>query len=272
MKSAFKILPQNSTDKTFNLLVEAGRAGIALLWYSKDPLTVEGISVYQSQKNIADTTLAEDVQKLLASENIPHYNAVTIFYNFKETLLVPNEYYNEDSRKEMLDLVYGSLPGSQYFAEPVKGVNATNIYKVPSAVHEVLSNRFFAAATKHSNSCVNAYADKDLYCVIYNSYIKVILYKNSKLQLTQFYDYNIPADVAYHLLNICTQHQLSASEITLTLSGFIDEQSNLYEELYRYFLNIKMDEIADDIQVSDEIKTHPNHFFSFLINLVKCAS
>ena len=48
----------------------------------------------------------------------------------------------------------------------------------------------------------------------------------------------------------------------------------IFLKLFENIINIiiKMDEITDDIEVSDEIKVHPPHFFSFLINLVKCAS
>lgn len=273
MKTAFKILPALSTGKDYHLLAEAGRDGISLVWYSKDPLKVEGLFVYHSQKNITDLTLAEELQKLFAGENLPHYQSCRICYNFKESLLVPDEYYKEQYRSRMLDCVYGDMPGNRDFSAPVKSINAMNIYRVPDAVEEALGNRFFAAETFHSNSSLIAYAqEKDLYCIIYNSYIKTLLFINGRLQLVQLYDYSMPADVAYHLLNICAQHGVSPSEITLTLSGFIDKQSNLYEELYRYFLHINMDELPEGIEVADDIRTYPGHFFSFLIALVKCAS
>lgn len=273
MKTAFKILPPLSTGKTYHLLLEAGRDGISLVWYSKDPLTIEGIFIYQSGKNIPDITLAEDLQRLLATENLPNYHSCIICYNTREALMVPAKFYSSASNEEMLNCMYGEMPGSQLFAEPVKDMDAFNIYRVPGNIHEALTNRFFAANVVHSNSLLVPYhREKSLYCIIYNSYIKVILFKDGKMQLVQLYDYNTPSDVAYHLLNTCTQHQLSPSEITLTLSGFIDQQSNLYEELYRYFLNIEMEGIPQDTEVSDEIKSQPEHFFSFLTALVTCAS
>lgn len=273
MKTAFKILPALSTGKAYHLLAEAGRDGISLVWYSRDPLKVEGLFVYHSQKNITELTLAEEMQQLLASENLPHYHSCSICYNFKESLIVPGEYYKEQNNMQLLDCLYGEMPGSKYFSEQVKDMNATNVYRVPGAVEEALGNRFFAATTIHSNSwLISCTKQKDLYCIIYNSYIKALLFIDGRLQLVQLYDYSTPADVAYHLLNICTQHQLSPSAITLTLSGFIDRQSNLYEELYRYFLHINLDELPERVEVADEIRTYPDHFFSFLIALLTCAS
>ena len=273
MKAAFKILPELSTGKEYHLLVEAGRDSISLVWYSRAPLKVEGLFIYQSAKNSSDTTLAEDIQKLLAAEQLPHYHSSVICYNFKETLIVPGKYYNNDNSAAMLDCIYGEMPGNRQFTERLEGMDAYNIYRVPAAIQEAFSNRFFAAGTFHSNSLlIPCHQQKELYCIVYNSYIKILLFKEGKLQLAQLFDYNTPSDVAYHLLNTCAQHHIDPAALTLTLSGFIDQQSNLYEELYRYFLNITMEELPQDVEVADEIKTYPEHFFSFLIDLVTCAS
>ena len=273
MKAAFKILPELSVGKEYHLLAEAGRDSISLVWYSKEPLKMEGLFIYQPARNSSDTTLAEDIQKLLATEQLPHYHSAVICYNFKETLLVPGKFYNNDNSADMLDCIYGDMPGNPLFSEKLKETDAYNIYRVPGAIHEAFSNRFFAAGTFHSNSLLVPYLQQEeLYCIVYNSCIKVLLFKEGKLQLAQLFDYNTPADVAYHLLNTCAQHHIDPAAITLTLSGFIDQQSNLYEELYRYFLNIQMEELPQDTAVADGIKAYPEHFFSFLIALVTCVS
>ncbi|RYY64347.1 MAG: DUF3822 family protein [Chitinophagaceae bacterium] len=246
---------------------------MSLVWYSKHPLKIAGLFVYQATKNISDGILAEELQKLLATENLPHYNSSSIRYNFKEGLLVPSAHYKEADREKLLACMYGEMPAAKYYSASATKPAATHIFAVPEVVDDVLSTRFFGADVSSSNPCLIEYAaQKELFCIIYNSYIKAILHVNGKLQIVQLYDYNTPADVAYHLLNVCQQHQISASEITLTLSGYIVEQSNLYEELYRYFLNIKMDDLSADIELNDEIREQPAHFFSFLIALVQCAS
>jgi hypothetical protein len=273
MKTAFKIVPELSTNREYHLLAEAGRDTISLVWYSKEPLKIEGLFIYQTGKDITGQTLAENIQTLLANENLPHYHSCSICYNFKESLLIPAEYYTAGNQAEMLHCIYGDNVAATIFSEPVKNVDAFNIYRVPASIHEAMINRFFAANIQHSNSLlVPSYLTKDIYCIVYNSYIKVFLFSNGNLQLLQLYDYNTPADVAWHLLNVCTQHHVSPAEVELTLSGFIDQRSNLYEELYRYFLHIKMEEWPEGVGLAEEIRTYPEHFFSFLITLVKCVS
>ena len=273
MKTAFKILPELSGEREYHLLVEAGRDGVSLVWYSQNPLKIEGLFIYQAQKDLAEVSTAENIQQLLATEDLPAFHSSFICYNFKESLIVPDEYFKEQQQAELLNCVYGSMQGSRIFNEPVAGLDAVNIYRIPERVHAALSNRFASARTKHSNSLLVPFLkNKNLYCIVYNSSVKILLYTNGNLQLVQMYEYSTPSDVAYHLLNTCTQHGCAPSEITLTLSGFIDTQSNLYEELYRYFLTIDMDELPQGIDVPDEVRNYPDHFFSFLISLVKCAS
>lgn len=229
--------------------------------------------IYQAAKDLPGNTYAEELQQLLTSENLLHYHSCTVSYNYKDTLVIPSKYYREADQAAMLDLVYGKTVDMQLFTETLAPGDAVIAYRIPERVHQVLTNRLSAPEIVNSNTCLIRHASaRDLYCIIYNNYIKVVLHKHGQLQLVQLYDYNTPSDVAYHLLNICQQHDLSPSTIRLTLSGFIDLQSNLYAELYRYFLHIEMDEAAEEIVIAEEIKTYPAHYFSSLIALTKCAS
>jgi len=273
LKTAFKILPETSLDKTYDLLIEIGRGGFSLTWYSLMPFKMEGLSIYQAQRNSDDFMYADDLNKLLASETLPPYRSCKICYNFKEGMPVPNTCYDAAAREAMLNDVYGFTTGAVYFTQPVANTEFSYIYRVPKAIDDVLKNRFAEATILHTNACLIASKKElELYCVIYNSYIKCILFKGNELQIIQSYDYQTPSDVAYHLLNICNLHNILPESITITLSGFVDMQSSLYEEIYRYFLNVQMEQLPQEVDITDEIKAYPTHFFSYLISLIQCAS
>ena len=102
--------------------------------------------------------------------------------------------------------------------------------------------------------------------------MKVVLFKGGEVQMVQIFEYTTPTDAAYQLLNICNQYDLSPKEIPLTVSGFIDKKSNLFDELYRYFLNIDLDKPDNGVAIATHISQYPVHFFSHLILLVKCVS
>ena len=150
-----------------------------------------------------------------------------------------------------------------------------NHYRIPKEIAAVFTERFPKAVFFHSTSLQLEQLNQEtdlLYCIIYHNSLKTILYKEGKLQIVQQFNYTIPEDVAYHLLNICEQFAVKPSEIPLRLSGMIDEHSKLYIELYNYFLNIHFENVADGIYTTDEMKTLPAHFFSHLTSLALCVS
>ena len=275
MKTAFKIQPTSNTEQTFDLLIEVGWEGISFLYYKKDPLSIEGLYIYYFDKHITAMQMADELDSFFAEQNMPGYNNCTVCYNYKECTIVPASMYDEKMLADILNLLFvNNSPVSDY-QEKIESMDAFILYRVDKNVEGVLQRHFTNAKTYHSNSLqIPELRDKNdfLYCIIYQKSIKVILYKNADLQIIQYFDYTTPADVAYYLLNLCALHGLSASGIDITLSGFIDKKSNLYDELYRYFLNIQLDENVKDIEVANDIGQYPLHFFSHLILLVKCVS
>ena len=95
----------------------------------------------------------------------------------------------------------------------------------------------------------------------------VIAAKGIHFLLAQTFEYVTPADVLYYLLKICQQFSLSQQELQLQLSGLIDKQSSMYNELYQYFINIEFRD-ANWKMIND----YPAHFFTSLNDLARCES
>jgi hypothetical protein len=144
---------------------------------------------------------------------------------------------------------------------------------VPVTVHTVITKSFPGAAVRHSSSMqLQASGTTDIHCIVFHNTIKVILFNRGQLQFVQQFHYKTPEDVVYHLLNTCEKYDVTVNEVVLMLSGMIDARSNLYQELYKYFLNISFAAVSDEVFLSPDIKTFPAHFFSHLTALAKCVS
>lgn len=275
MKTAFKILPEAGAENSLDLMIEIGWENISFVYYTKNPFKVEGLSIYSFEKNITAIDLAEELSVFFGEEILPSYSVSHICYNFKQATLMPVSYYKENMLTDILDCLYGKNNQASYYTEPVIGMDAIVAYRVDNRIETVLKQTFSNAAIQHALALqlpfLNTKVDT-VYCIVYQSSIKVILLKNKTLQIAQYFEYTTPADVAYVLLNVCTQHQVSTQECKVILSGFIDKKSNLYDELYRYFLNIHLDDENDEAMVSQPISQYPSHFFSHLILLAKCVS
>ena len=275
LKPTFKILPINSLEKTSHLLIEAGEECISFVYYSKHPLRIEAVLIYNFENNGSDVEMAKELSQFFMQESLPGFVYCNICYNNKESILQPSLFYKQNLLPSTLDALYGINTSASCYAESIAGMDAHVTYRVDKRIEKELKQRFPMAVTQHVLALqIPAFIKKQdlFYCIVYQRSIKVILIKDQIVQLVQFFEYSTPADTAYHLLNVCTQHGITPQEITLMLSGFIDRKSNLYDELYRYFLNIEMDVPDAEVEITEAVSQYPLHFFFFFFSLAKCVS
>jgi len=98
-----------------------------------------------------------------------------------------------------------------------------------------------------------------------------IIINESKLQIAQTLSYSSPEDILYYLLKACNEFSLSRGEIQLYVSGLIEKDSQLFKELYQYFLNTKFRESTWKTHGAEE-NGYPAHFFTSLNDVARCAS
>ena len=92
----------------------------------------------------------------------------------------------------------------------------------------------------------------------------VLITKGNRLLVLQQHEYETPADVLFHLLSYVRYLGLSQQETPVELSGLIERDSSLYQELYQYFIRLWFHEAG--------WSNEPAHFFSNLNALASCVS
>jgi hypothetical protein len=99
----------------------------------------------------------------------------------------------------------------------------------------------------------------------------VAVFKGTNIQLMQSYSYQTPDDVSYYLLAICNRFNISQEKVTLIVSGLLDEQSRLYQELLKYFLQVQWDRLPDSVKLDASFAAFPDHYFSPLLKMALCV-
>ncbi|MFZ1530118.1 MAG: DUF3822 family protein [Ferruginibacter sp.] len=274
MKTAFFILPEGEKQ---HVLLEAGTDGFACIFFTRDPFCINGASVYDFSNDVSPLSLQGNFEKIMNDNRKFFENAlsVSVMLNVKETILVPREYFNESSAEEMLGLVFGEDKNTSVFKDELNGLGAVNIYRTHHKLAGMLSRQFTAAPTRHSTTVqLNCFTanDNTLHCIVYPHKLKIILFKNGKFQLAQYFSYGTPDDAVYHLLGVCGHHGIPAPVVSLQLYGLIDEKSNLYGEIYKYFAHVQFAAVPAGTQLSQEIIQYPPQFFSHLVIAATCGS
>ncbi len=272
LKTGCNIPIKTGESTPVHLILELGDFGLSVMWFTKNPISIKGLSVYIFED---EDDYVENIKSIFKSSNIESTNpaSIQICYNYKESMLVPDKYYQSELNDHMLSLLNGDSDDTFIKDDHIENFAIHNIYRIPQNIYSLIQHQFPNASAIHSSS-LQIQQKKEghfLYCVVFYDAIKVILYVDGLLNLVQQFKYSSPEDVAYHLLNTCQQHDMKPSEIKLRLYGMIVKDSNLYQQLHNYFLDIDFITIPEEINVRQEINDLPAHFFSHLTELATCV-
>ena len=174
----------------------------------------------------------------------------------------------------MLQLIYGDALQGVVEHELLTPHHLQLIYKLPAAVKNVFNNHYpFSIQSHQSSSLINFDSNnKDvLYAVFYPEFVTVLLRVNGQLQTIQQFEFATPEDAVYHLLNLCQSFETVAANTVLTVSGMIDIDSILYQELFKYFQSVNCKVLPDNFKYTEAITQHPAHYFSHLFYCASCV-
>lgn len=223
-----------------------------------------------------DESTASSVYDLIAANPLleQRFNKTHIIYDYTPSVMVPDQYMSGNENRAMLELVYGDQRDAVIRNDYLSRHWIHNIYSIPSPVDAVMTRYFSWATCSHLFSLlpdIIQSGGNHLYCILDTEQLTVLLQKDGKLQLTQHFSFKTPEDVAYHLLNICTNFEVNVKEVSVHITGMIDADSALYKELYKYFLNIIFEGLPAAFQYPEQINEYPAHYFSHLFAIAACV-
>jgi hypothetical protein len=273
---SFNITTQNTPAARQNLFVQAGRQGISLIQLDSDSNMFTSVLVYHFTKHLTDARIAEEIKTIVSAENFHpmRFKKIDVAWCFDENILVPHKYFDAANANAMFHLVYGDVMPGAVQNELINTHHLHALYKIPLAVKTVFNNWAPFCIQTHQN-CLLINFNKEntdlLYCNFYPEHLTVLLRKEGQLQVMQNFEFSTPEDASYYLLNVCQSFEVDATQATLTVSGMIDAKSNLYNELYKYFLNINFSTLPENFNYMEEMENHPAHYFSYLFATAACV-
>lgn len=267
MNTLFNLSSGREIGPDHTLLLEAGSDYCCRAFWHKGENKIDAL-VFSS---FDETETEQRLSEVVAETQALNVQTAIVCSAFAQALLVPTKFFAQEY--SLLDAVYGG-PAQAYFHDAVPEWQLANIYAMPAsftaAVQRSFSTvRFFHAYTPPIRLYNGYVADNQIVVHFTTQQFRVLLKKDSALQLAQTYAYKTPPDVVYYLLKICYEHGLSQADVHLVLSGLIEKASALFNEIQQYFSNVHFAHPPEMALPDDE---HPHHFFTSLYNLALCAS
>ena len=273
MHPSFNIRSGNNNASQQQLFVQAGKQGIALFTLDPQSNTCSDIVSWHFDEQLNGSSLTDQLQEILSEEELLNrtYNKTDVIYSFTESILTPPELYSEINRHEMLDTVFGDVNNNSVQTDFMYRQNLHNVYRIPVDFHNIVSRRFSNANFTHQYSLLPSALKGELSAVFYPNSFTVLLCSGNKLQLLQSFNYTVPEDAAYHLLNVCRHFDVAVNEVALKLYGMVDRDSALYTTLYKYFMNIGFALLPDVFHYPEALSDFPAHYFSHLFATASCV-
>lgn len=274
MNSLFQIQPSNINTAGADLFLEIDEAGLS--YFILDSGVCVALVIYHFGGDNSDETAAGYIHQIIADQPVlqEKFNKVNVIYGYVPSILVPEEFMNNADNNAMLELVYGYTSERVTRTDFMNRHAMYNVYAIPAVIDMVITRYFGFAEYTHIFSLLPDFV-KDpgnhLYCILSTEQLKILLIRENKLQVMQNYTYKKPEDVAYHLLSVCKCFSVNVNDILVHLSGMIDENSGLYSELHKYFLQLRFDELPGQFQYPEEMGYYPAHYFSYLFAIAACV-
>jgi hypothetical protein len=225
------------------------------------------------------TSIAEQLDSII--DNDPYLQGtikdVIVIYNYEESNLVPENYFNLGLNKSLTELVFGKAKKGLVISEKINNWSLYNVYRIPRDVHTKMQQRFSAGKYWHyyslllSSTAITAGEVPVCTLIFYADRFICFIANNGKLQLMQTWMYQTPEDVSYYLLAVCSRFQYDQETIRLQVGGMIDEQSALYTELLKYFLQVSQVNVPGSMETNELLQEFPRHYFSPLLTIATCV-
>jgi hypothetical protein len=266
LKQLFHYSPENTApSRNRTILLEYGENFCCWAVWSRDANRLLKLNYYtfstDAQRHIS--TLIDVIRKETETVSM----IVTCSY-FPQSVLVPYGMPNEG----LASVVFRDKHAIGCI-DNIREKKMINSHLVPSTIHSSIRKNFphspfFHAYTPYLRS-VSATAPNNVSVHFAPGICRVIVTKVNQLQLTQIYTYSARLDMVYILLKIFSEWNMPKEETVVYLSGLIEKDSALYEDLYAYFLNL---EFAVPPTPAVDGEEYPAHYFTSLANLAKCVS
>lgn len=275
MKTFFEIIPESFSEDDCALVCEVSDEGVSFCIKDVKEHKFIGVAVYNFDKNRPSAGLHIALKILFNTKPFlsRNYQKVTVVYSVAESALIPFQLFDSTTAHNALNLLFGNLCADcSEVTDIITESGYYNCFRIRNDVQKVMDEQFPARVSWHQYSLLigRTPAGKNRMYVIFYSYKMVVtLFVDGKCRLVNSYRYQFAEDVSYYLLAMREQNNID--DLPVEVSGFIEKESSLYAELYKYFKEIVFAPLPPFCENGENLAQYPTHYFSHLFELDPCG-
>jgi hypothetical protein len=274
MNTVFEIMPSSCDPEKCALICEVSNEGFSYCIRNEDKKSYVGLAIYHFDSTKPAVGFPIALQVLFHQHDIfsKKFRKVCVGFSVPQSVLIPFSMYDRDKNQTLMNLLFGDIETENVIlSDIISEQSLYNAYRLSAATVEMVKNQFPQATMTHQYSLIlksfSGNADR-MSVIFYTQKVVVHVFSQGKHFLLNSFDFTTANDISYILLNICKQ--LKIKKIHLVLSGLVEENSALYDEIYKYFDDIEFAPFRKEYGYSEEITKFPSHYFSHIFDIDSC--
>lgn len=251
------------TDKQKKTLsIQVSLNGLSFSIYNNANNSIEYIDTIAFEKRLNPVETLEKLKSELASNTkfSDDFESVKVIHHNELATLVPKELYDESNNAEYLKYNSKILKTDFIASDELKNHNAVSVYVPYVNINNYIFDTFGAFDYNHASSVFvditqSMVADDEtsVFINVDSNTMQMVIYKNTDLQLYNFFEFDTPEDFIYYILFTCEQEQLNPETLKLFLVGGIKEKDTNYDIAYKYIRNVEVVSDSDQFIIKNSI-------------------
>jgi|GEM_PF-2281179 len=203
------------------------------------------------------------------------FKDIKVVFQWYKSTIIPQNLYVDLQSSQFLELNFGALNEEETLSNKLPFLDAQNVFAVPKCVLDTFRTFLPIAQILHSNTpflngLFKAKHKSIVALQIGSNYFDMIVLESNKLQLSNSFFYKSNEDFLYFLVYTLEQLKLEPKNIVLQLNGHISADSELFQLLRKYFLNLTFAEKPTALHYSYVFSKIESQYISTHLNSFLC--
>ena len=246
--------------------VDISRSGIQILKRNKAFKVIEFIEYrfpFSSDNGVWNKSVLEVVGSDDFQTNIA--KSVSQFgMSDSKVTLVPSSLYSESQKTESFQFLFEQSNDDCVLSQTLSNFDATGVFSLPKVLSEsisgIIQSSYLNWLETHSTDSSRLKAN----LVLENKQFALVIVKEGKLLLENWFAYEKANDVLYYLMASLESLKILHSEIDVVLSGEVDKGDDVHSAISKFISKLSFAKRPKNLTYSYSFKDIPEHRYPFI--------
>lgn len=188
--------------------------------------------------------------------------------------LIPEALFLESEKESYFNFIHEPETGELILADRLEHLGICTVYGIHGSSKNELDKVFSKYTLVHISTVlmgsiwmnVKNMAGRNVFLNLRDGQFDLLVFEGKQLKYCNVFKFLTTEDIVYYVIFVFEQLNLNPEEMTLTLLGNIEKQSQCYDLLFRYIRNIEFVTRNENFDYSYLFNDIPGHCYYTLLN------